>query len=84
MDNGGTILDISIAHPVYGIIRAEVYIRSRRDGRAFVENMKRLNGRPLSALTEGAHLHTVGCESREEFEFIIRELCAAGIYEEIN
>jgi transcriptional regulator of NAD metabolism len=84
VDNGGTVLDISIAHPVYGIITAEVYIRSRRDARAFVEEMQKSNGRPLSALTEGAHLHTIGCNSREEFLAIIRELRAAGIYEEMD
>ncbi len=79
VDNGGTVLDISIEHPVYGIITAEVYIRSRRDARAFVEKMEKSKGRPLSALTEGAHLHTVGCESRAEFEMMIGALCAAGI-----
>lgn len=84
VDNGGTVLDISIEHPIYGIITAGVYIRSRRDGRAFVHDMKKSKGRPLSALTEGAHLHTVGCENREEFEAIIQALRIAGIYEEID
>lgn len=84
VDNGGTVLDISIAHPVYGIITAAIYIRSRRDARAFVEEMQKLNGRPLSQLTEGAHLHTVGCESRAEFDAIIEALRAVGIYEETN
>jgi transcriptional regulator of NAD metabolism len=83
VDNGGTVLDISIAHPVYGIITAGLYIRSRRDARRFAAEMERQNGRPLSVLTEGAHLHTLGCASREEFEAIARELRAAGINEEI-
>ena len=84
VDNGGCVLDISIAHPVYGMMTAALYIRSRRDARAFVEDMNKTKGKPLSMLTEGAHLHTVGCESREEFEAIVRELTRAGIYEEME
>lgn len=82
VDNGGCVLDISIAHPVYGMITAALYIRSRRDARAFVAEMEQTKGKPLSMLTGGAHLHTVGCERREEFEAIVRELALAGIYEE--
>jgi transcriptional regulator of NAD metabolism len=84
VDNGGCVLDISIAHPVYGMITAALYIRSRRDARAFVEEMNKSKGKPLSMLTEGAHLHTVGCESREEFEAIVRELSRVGIVEEME
>ncbi|MGI6239726.1 MAG: 3H domain-containing protein [Christensenellales bacterium] len=84
VDNGGCVLDISIAHPVYGIITAALYIRSRRDARAFVEQMHKTRGKPLSMLTGGAHLHTVGCSSREEFEAIIAALADAGLYEETD
>lgn len=59
VDLGGTVLDVSVEHGVYGEFKARLMIKSPSDVRAFMEAMRRENAEPLSSLTEGVHLHTI-------------------------
>ena len=63
VDCGCTVLDVVVEHPVYGQLTAALQLSSRYDGDQFVEKMASNDARPLSALTEGIHLHTLSCPS---------------------
>jgi transcriptional regulator of NAD metabolism len=63
VDYGGKILDVSIEHPVYGEFKASLMMSTRHDVEAYLDTMQKEEAEPLSALTEGVHLHTVEADS---------------------
>lgn len=82
VDNGGTVLDVSIDHPIYGLLSASLNIRSRYDANLFLEQISASTTKPLSALTEGFHTHRIQTESAEDFRRIENSLRELGILEE--
>ena len=78
VDNGCLVLDVSVAHAVYGKLTAELNLRSRRDVSDFVSRVMESSAEPLSALTGGAHWHTLICPDRRALESVRRELSEAG------
>lgn len=78
IDNGGKVLDVIVEHPIYGEIRANLMLASRRDLNAFLKKLDE-GAKPLSSVTGGVHLHTVEVPSAEVLEVIAAELKAAGI-----
>ncbi len=79
VDNGGNVLDVVVEHPVYGTLRGDLFLRSRRDVRAFVEKMRTVQAAPLSAVTGGVHVHTIQVPDLGALEAIRRDLRALGI-----
>ncbi|MGI6538197.1 MAG: transcription repressor NadR [Caldicoprobacterales bacterium] len=76
VDCGGRVLDVIIEHPVYGEFKASLLLSTRRDVDLFIETMKKEEAEPLSALTEGVHLHTIEADSHEilnEIEEILKQ-----------
>lgn len=63
VDYGGKVLDVIIEHPVYGEFKASLMLSTRSDVAAYVATMQKEEAEPLSALTEGVHLHTVQADS---------------------
>lgn len=80
VDNGGRVLDVTVEHPVYGKISAELNIASRYDADMFVEKMNITDVNPLSLLTHGLHIHTVAARSEESFIRIREKLTEKGIF----
>lgn len=70
VDNGGTVVDVTVEHPVYGQIVGELRISSRYDVDLFMEKIKNNQAQPLSNLTGGIHLHTIRCRDEETFNRI--------------
>lgn len=62
VDQGGTVLDVIVEHPIYGQITAPLRLSSRFEVGQFVERCTRSDAAPLSVLTDGVHLHTVVCQ----------------------
>lgn len=79
VDLGGAVLDVSIEHPIYGHISADMHIRSRYDADMYLEKVAESDSKPLSALTEGFHIHRIGVQNREDFERIQAKLKEKGI-----
>lgn len=79
IDNGGHVLDVSVEHPVYGEIKANLMLASRRDLTDFLRKLKESEAAPLSLVTGGVHLHTVEAPSTEIIQKIAEELKALGI-----
>nr|WP_300090728.1 transcription repressor NadR [Sedimentibacter sp.] len=70
VDNGGTLVDVTVEHPVYGQIVGELRISSRYDADLFMEKIKNNQAQPLSNLTGGIHLHTIRCRDEETLKRI--------------
>ena len=81
VDYGGEVLDVSIDHPIYGLISAALHIRSRYDADSFIQVIEKETALPLSALTEGFHTHKIRTESVEDFERIKKALNEKNILE---
>ena len=78
VDNGGRILDVAVEHPVYGELRGTLMLSSRRDVEEFVSRLESSGAKPLAALTDGVHLHTIEADSQEDLDFVVSELQEAG------
>lgn len=74
VDFGGEIVDVFIYHKVYGKIKADLNIRSRRDIKIFLENLRRGVSQPLKNLTSDYHYHTIKAENKEILKELIKEL----------
>ena len=74
IDLGGTVLDVFITHEIYGDIRANLNINSRRKIKEFIEKLKNNNISPLKNLTLSKHYHTIEAENEEILDLIEHEL----------
>lgn len=79
VDYGGRILDVFVDHELYGQIRVDLAIHDIQDAEEFCEKMKVSNSRPLNALTEDCHYHTINAPSEKALELILKELKEQGI-----
>ncbi len=76
VDNGCTVLDVAVDHPVYGQLTGALHLRSRYDVQQFVARCAK--AQPLSILTEGIHLHTLSCPDEAAWERVRAALAQAG------
>lgn len=82
VDQGGTIIDVIVEHPLYGQLSGQLHISSRFDVDQFVTHLQREHVKPLSDLTNGLHLHTIGCIDEMMYERILQTLKQKGfLYE---
>lgn len=79
VDLGGTVIDVSVEHSTYGQITGGLDIRSRLDADQFLRTLRENQGKPLSGLTDGIHLHQIGCRDEETFRLIREDLIGKGI-----
>ena len=79
VDCGCTVIDGVVEHPVYGLLTAPLAISSRYDVEQFIEKMASASASPLSALTEGIHLHTLSCPVEEVFNHLRDKLREMGM-----
>jgi uncharacterized protein len=78
VDLGGKALDVIVEHPVYGELRGNLMVASRRDLNLFLQSLEETAANPLSALTGGVHLHTLEAPEQKVIEEIIAGLDRAG------
>ncbi len=74
VDLGGTVIDVFVHHKVYGKISADLDIRSRRNVKEFIENIKSGKSTPLKNITSNYHYHTISAENEEVLNIIVEEL----------
>ncbi len=75
---GGIVEDVTVEHPLYGEIRAMLMIKNLFDLENFYKSFKNYSAEPLSALTNGIHLHTISCNNEEELKNILNSLGKKG------
>ncbi len=84
VDYGGIIKDVFVYHKVYGLIRAELMIKSRYDVDLFVQNIKDGKSFPLKNITSDYHYHTIITENLASFEAIKGKLKEQGFLASIT
>jgi len=82
VDAGARVLDVIVEHPVYGEIRGDLDLASRRDVRAFMNKIGQEKDAPLMRISGGLHQHTVEAPSVETLEEIREALQQAGMLRE--
>jgi transcriptional regulator of NAD metabolism len=65
VDLGITVEDVVVEHPLYGELRGNLMIATRRDVERFLASLEEQGAQLLSALTDGVHLHTVRAPTEE-------------------
>ena len=78
VDAGGQIRDVFVYHKVYGVLKADMGIKSRRDIRAYMEEVSTRKSSLLKNVTSGYHYHTIDAESEEILDAIQEELQQKG------
>ena len=79
VDQGCTVLDVIVEHPIYDQLTGPLQLASRYDVAQFLARCSQPDARPLSELTEGIHLHTLSCPDEAAFDRVRQELRRLGI-----
>lgn len=77
--NGGEVLDVIVEHPIYGEIKGNLNIKTLEDVEKFIGALQTSSAIPLLALSNGVHLHTIGANSKETLQKIVKSLEKMGI-----
>lgn len=78
VDNGGKVQDVFVQHEVYGELRADLSVDSRKKAAGFIREIENGRSSPLTTITSGYHYHTVTAESQEILDAIEEELREQG------
>lgn len=79
VDQGCSVLDVIVEHPVYGQLTGSLQLSSRYDVGLFLARCAQSDARPLSDLTGGVHLHTLSCPGEDAFRRAREALGALGV-----
>lgn len=79
VDEGCTVADVSVEHPLYGELRGQLQLSTRHEVDAFLTRSVECAAQPLSLLTSGIHLHTLLCPDEAAYRRVTEKLRAAGI-----
>ena len=79
VDLGGHVEDVFVYHRVYGVVKGQLEIRSRKDVRTFMERLQESRSAPLLLITDDYHYHTVTAEDRETLDQIQNRLGELGL-----
>ena len=74
VDLGGIVDDVFVQHEIYGNLKAELGINSRRKVQELIKAIENGESTPLKNLTYGKHFHTVYSDSEEVLELIEKEI----------
>ncbi|MBI5974990.1 3H domain-containing protein [Staphylococcus canis] len=78
IENGAMIDNVSVEHPVYGTIQAELMIETLAHVATFVDNMEKYDGTMLARLTDLIHLHTISADSEKILDNAVHDLAEKG------
>ncbi len=79
VDHGGVLLNVSVDHPIFGGITQPMEIGSRFEANTLLNKIAVTGASLLCALTGGAHLHTIRCQSPDAYRRILESLKKQGI-----
>ena len=79
VDQGCTVLDVIVEHPIYGQLTGPLQISNRHDVQQFIHRCQEAEALPLSRLTDGIHLHTLSCPDQASLERVRESLRKLGI-----
>ncbi|WIG45740.1 transcription repressor NadR [Bacillus halotolerans] len=79
VDEGVTVKDVKIEHPVYGDLTAAIQVGTRKEVEHFIKKINSTNAAYLSQLTDGVHLHTLTAPDEYRIDQACQALEEAGI-----
>ena len=79
VDQGCTVLDVIVDHPIYGQLTGPLQLSDRYQVGQFIARCRSQAAAPLSQLTEGIHLHTLACPDQGAYERVREALARQGI-----
>ncbi|MGI6011394.1 MAG: transcription repressor NadR [Ruminococcus sp.] len=74
VDLGGKVEDVFVNHKVYGKLKADLAIGSRRDVEELIEGIQNGKSSPLLNVTSGYHYHTVTAKSEKILNLVEKTL----------
>lgn len=83
VDLGGTVLNVMVNHRVYGMISADLSVRTRRDVERYLEGIRSGKSCPLMTVTSGYHFHRIMADTEEALDEIEAALAARGYLAEV-
>ena len=78
VDLGGRVEDVFVYHRVYGVVRGQLAIGSRKDVADFMERLRQSSSAPLMMITDDFHYHTVTAAKEETLDQIQEKLKELG------
>jgi hypothetical protein len=84
VDNGGKIADVFVYHKIYGVVKAPMNIKTRKDIYEYIKSLNSGISSPLLKITDNYHYHTVQADSEETLDEIQHELEKRGFLAELR
>ena len=78
VDLGGCVEDVFVYHKAYGLVKADLNIRSRRDVENFMSDIRSGKSSLLKNITSGYHYHTVTASTEVILDVIQEKLDEKG------
>lgn len=79
VDCGGKVKDVFVYHKVYGIVRADMNIKSRLDVQNYMEQIQKGKSSLLKNVTSGYHYHTIIADNEDTLNLIQKKLQEKGL-----
>lgn len=76
VDSGAVVRDVFVYHKVYGVVRADMNIKSRKDVQRFQQDILSGKSSLLKNITSGYHYHTILADDEETLDQIQAKLAA--------
>lgn len=78
VDLGGKVEDVFVYHKVYGVIKVDMNVKSRRDVKIYMDEISSGKSKNLMSLTSNYHYHTISAEDEQTLDLIQEELNKKG------
>ena len=78
VDLGGTVEDVFVYHKIYGVVKAPMNIKTRKDIYEYVKTLSSGKSSPLLKITDNYHYHTVQADSENILDNIQKDLEECG------
>lgn len=84
VDLGGKVEDVFVYHKVYGVLRANLNVKSRRDVKTYMAGITEGKSTQLKNVTSGYHYHTITAEDEQTLDLIQEELIKRGFWAKLQ
>lgn len=78
VDMGGWVKDVFVYHKVYGVVKADLDLHSRRDIKEYMKQISNGSSSLLMNVTYGYHYHTIVAQDEKTLDIIQEELMRLG------
>lgn len=84
VDLGAKVENVFVYHKVYGVIKAEMNIKSRHDVHQYIEGIASGKSTNLMNLTSNYHYHTIVAEDEHTLDYIQEKLQQKGFWAKLQ